>query len=207
MAVELEWALFTPQLIKLLVPGFAPEEPGAHCVPDPDYVHQVVSWLSAAFPWAFEFLQTLLPPGHRLVLYNLGIIVVGLFLAQRFGIAGFSFGVVAGAMLNFAVQLPALFRVGLRYKFSFNFRHPGVQRLVKLMLPVLVGLSVTQINLCESKPGFGLPPGMVAALRTGQRLMQLPIGVFAIAIAVAVFPTLTEYAARKKTGSFAGPCP
>ena len=129
--------------------------------------------------------------------------MVGLFLAQRFGIAGFSFGVVAGAMLNFAVQLPALFRVGLRYKFSFNFRHPGVQRLVKLMLPVLVGLSVTQINLFVNQNlASGLPPGMVAALRTGQRLMQLPIGVFAIAIAVAVFPTLTEYAARKENREF-----
>jgi putative peptidoglycan lipid II flippase len=196
--------VFTPQLIKLLVPGFAPESLELTVyltrIMFIQVVFMVFSGISMGILNSYKHFAA---PAIGSVLYNLGIIVVGLFLAQRFGIAGFSFGVVAGAMLNFAVQLPALFRVGLRYKFSFNFRHPGVQRLVKLMLPVLVGLSVTQINLFVNQNlASGLPPGMVAALRTGQRLMQLPIGVFAIAIAVAVFPTLTEYAARKENREF-----
>jgi len=78
-----------------------------------------------------------------------------------------------------------------------------VIRLGKLMLPVLVGLSISQINLFVNQNlASSLPAGGLAALHTGQRLMQLPIGIFAIAIAVAVFPTLTGHAARKERDQF-----
>ena len=70
-------------------------------------------------------------------------------------------------------------------------------------MPVLIGLSVTHFNLFVNQNlGSTLPEGMISALRAAQRIMQLPIGVFAIAIAVAVFPTLTGFAARGEREDF-----
>ena len=72
-----------------------------------------------------------------------------------------------------------------------------------LILPVLIGLSVTHFNLFVNQYlGSSLPQGMISALRAAQRIMQLPIGVFAIAVALAVFPTLTGQAARKEMREF-----
>ncbi|NPV26868.1 MAG: murein biosynthesis integral membrane protein MurJ [Firmicutes bacterium] len=137
------------------------------------------------------------------VFYNLVIIGVGLLLTPQLGIAAFSLGVVLGAVVNFALQLPPLLKLGLRYHFSFDLHHPGVQKMFILMIPVLIGLSVTQVNLFVNQNlASALPEGMISALRTAQRLMQLPIGIFAIAVAVAVFPTLTAQAARQEIAEF-----
>jgi len=144
-----------------------------------------------------------LAPAMGSVIYNLGIIVVGLLLAPYFSITAFSIGVVAGAALNFAVQLPALLKLGLRYRPIINLGHPGVKKIGILVIPVLIGLSVTHFNLFVNQNlGSNLPEGMISALRTAQRIMQLPIGVFAIAIAMATFPTLTGQAARREMEEF-----
>lgn len=72
-----------------------------------------------------------------------------------------------------------------------------------LILPVLIGLSVNQINLLVSQNlASALPRGIITALRSAQRIQQMPIGIFAIAIAVAVFPTLTAHAAREERQEF-----
>lgn len=116
---------------------------------------------------------------------------------------GFSIGVVVGAVVNFLVCIPPLLKVGLRYNLSFNLRHPGVKKVLVLMAPVLIGLSVTHFNLFVTQNlASGLPEGMITALRMGQRLMQIPIGVFAIAVAIAVFPTMAEQSARGEMDDF-----
>lgn len=196
--------LFTPQLIRLLVPGFEPT------------VFQLTVYLTRimlaqAFFMALNGVSLgilnahkhFLSPALGGIIYNLGIITVGCILSPYFGITGFAFGVVTGAAASFAVQIPALLRIGLRYRFTFNFRHPGVKQIGRLFIPVLLGLSVTQLNLFVNQNlASGLSPGSVAALRTAQRLMQLPIGIFAVAIAAAAFPTLTERAVRREQREF-----
>ena len=196
--------LFTPALVHLLVPRLAP-----------DAIELTIRLTRIMFAQTFFMALNGIAMGvlnsHKHfttpalggILYNLGIIVVGLLLSPYLGIMGFSIGVVAGAMINFLVQIPSLRRVGMRYYFSLDLRHPGVQRVLILMLPVLIGLSVTHFNLFVSQNlASGLPEGMISALRTAQRLMQVPIGVFGIAIAVAVFPTLAEQAARQEWKDF-----
>ncbi|MCL2678051.1 MAG: murein biosynthesis integral membrane protein MurJ, partial [Clostridiales bacterium] len=120
-----------------------------------------------------------------------------------YGIAGFSVGVVLGALLQFAVQAPMLRKVGLKYSPILNLRDPGVKKLGLLMLPIFISLSVSQINLfITQRLASGLTDGMLTALRYGQRIMYMPVGVFAVAIAVAIFPTLTYQAAQRKEGDF-----
>jgi len=193
--------IFTPALVNLLVPGLA------------DSVRDLTVLLTRimfaqAFFMALSGIAMGVLNAHRhfaspaigSLLYNFMIILVGWLLSPYLGIMGFSIGVVVGAMANLGVQIPALIRVGLTYNCSFDFRHPGVQKVLVLMTPVLVGLSVTHFNVFVTQNlASNLAEGMLSALRTAQRLMQVPVGVFGIAVAVAVFPTLSHQAARKES--------
>ena len=202
---------FTPQLVEILVPGFNPEAMELTVVLTKIMFAQVFFMsLSGISQGILQSYKHFTSPAIGSVLYNLGIIVGGLLLAAPiesrwpgYGIAGFSIGVVLGAMINFFVQVPALKKVGFHYFFSFDFRHPGVKKLMALMVPVFIGLSASEVNLFINQAlASDLSPGMLAALKTGQRLMQLPIGIFAIAIAVAVFPTMTAHVARGEMDDF-----
>jgi len=196
--------IYTPFLIKLLVPGFTEE--GFWLTVLLTRVMFAQSFFMALNGISQGILHSykhFFAPALGSVLYNLGIIVIGIILVDKLGILGFSLGVVMGAMLNFIVQIPALLKIGLRYKPIINLRHPGVKKILVLILPVLIGLSVTHFNLFVNQYlGSSLPQGMISALRAAQRIMQLPIGVFAIAVALAVFPTLTGQAARKEMREF-----
>jgi len=196
--------IYTPFLIKLLVPGFTEE--GFWLTVLLTRVMFAQSFFMALNGISQGILHSykhFFAPALGSVLYNLGIIVIGIILVDKLGILGFSLGVVMGAMLNFIVQIPALLKIGLRYKPIINLRHPGVKKILVLILPVLIGLSVTHFNLFVNQYlGSSLPQGMISALRAAQRIMQLPIGVFAIAVALAVFPTLTGQAARKEMKEF-----
>ncbi|MDD3364074.1 MAG: murein biosynthesis integral membrane protein MurJ [Syntrophomonas sp.] len=137
------------------------------------------------------------------IIYNLGIIVVGVAFMDKIGIVAFAYGVVAGAFLNFLVQLPALLNVGLKYYPSLDYHNEGFRQVAILTIPVLIGLSVTQFNLFVSQYlASGLAQGSITALSLAQRIMQLPLGIFAMSIAMAVFPTLTAQAARGEHEDF-----
>lgn len=203
--------IYTPELILLLVPGFDLQamDLTIHLtrIMFLQVIFMALAGVSMGILNSYEHFTA---PAIGSVLYNLGIIVFGVLLGESieaiwpgYGIAGFSIGVVIGAVANFGVQIPALLKIGLKFKINFNIFHPGFIRLGKLMLPVFIGLSISQINLFVNQNlASSLPAGGLAALRTGQRLMQLPIGIFAIAIAVAVFPTLTGHAARNEKKQF-----
>ena len=198
--------MFTPQLIQLLVPGFSQEFTDLTVkLTRIMFIQSLFMALSGLSMGILNSYKHFLMPALGSVLYNLCIVAFGWVLAVYFdfGIMGFSIGVVVGAVANFAVQFPKLMQYGLKYKFTFNLRHPGVKKIYALMMPVLIGLSVTQFNLFVNQNlASTLPAGIVAALRTGQRIMQVPIGIFAIAVAVAIFPTLTEYAAKNQMDEF-----
>lgn len=198
--------LFTPELVYLLVPGFSAEHTALTVkLTRIMFAQALFMALSGMSMGILHSYKHFLMPAIGSVLYNLVTVILGWILAVVFnlGIMGFSIGVVAGAVVNFSVQVPKLKQLGLKYRFSFNFKHPGVKKVYGLMLPVLIGLSVTQLNLFVNQNlGSNLPDGMLSALKTASRLMQIPISTFAIAIAVAIFPTLTENAAKEEMPQF-----
>jgi len=137
------------------------------------------------------------------IVYNL-IIILGIYaLGRRYGVMGMAAGVLAGAMSNFLLQFPFVLQHNQGYHPGFHFRHEGMQKLGKLMIPALVGLGVAQVNVIVSQNlASGLEPGSITALRLSDRLMQFPLGVFAMGISTAIFPTLTRQVATKKLGEF-----
>jgi putative peptidoglycan lipid II flippase len=130
------------------------------------------------------------------ILYNIGIILGAYLLGPRMGIVGMAVGTVAGAAANFSLQLVQLRRWRSNYRLTINWHHPGMRRIFALMGPAVISLSIAQINLIISQNlASGLAKGTITALGLANRLMQFPLGVFAMGISQVIFPTMTRQAA------------
>src|SRR5207248_2172544 len=105
----------------------------------------------------------------------------------------------SGAFIgNILMQIWAMRRIGVRFRPSFDYRHPGVVKVTRLMLPVLLGLSLPQLHMIiASWFASFLAHGSITWLDNANKVMQMPLGVFAQALALATFPTLSALAARR----------
>ena len=127
----------------------------------------------------------------------LGALILSPYLEQP--IVGLAIGVLVGGALQFAVQFPATLRKGLTLSPSFNWKHPGIIKVGKLMGPAILGFGVYEINLLvDTLLASLLAGGSVSYLYYANRLVQLPLGVFGVAIGVAILPMLTGQAARQE---------
>jgi putative peptidoglycan lipid II flippase len=114
-------------------------------------------------------------------------------------IVGLAIGVLVGGLAQLLFQLPALIKRGAKYFLTFDCQNPGVRRVGALMVPAAIGLSATQINtVVDRMLGSLLTEGSISALYYGNRLIQLPLAIFGIAIATAVFPQLARKAQAKR---------
>ena len=136
--------------------------------------------------------------------FNLGSIIGGVSLALLLprwdipAIVGMAVGTLIGGMLQLAVQLPTLYKSGFVFYPSFNFKDPGLIRILTLMIPAVIGLSATQINIfINTKFAASCVEGSVSWLQYAFRLVQLPIGIFGVAIGVAALPLLARQSASK----------
>jgi putative peptidoglycan lipid II flippase len=141
-----------------------------------------------------RFLLAALAP----TFYNLGIIVGAIALARPLGIHGLALGAALGAAAYLLIQLPGLPRLGFRYTPSLGLRDPGVRQVGALMAPRTLGLAVAQVNFVVIVALASAIPGAITALDYAWTLMMLPLGIFAMAISTAVFPTLADQTARDR---------
>ncbi len=136
-------------------------------------------------------------PALAPVLYNLGIILGAVGLGPRWGVYGLAWGVILGALMHFGVQVPDLLRVGWRFHPAVSLRDPAVRQVLRLMAPRVLGLAAVQVNfLVNTILASGLGPGRLSALDYAFRVMLLPLGVFAQAVATAAFPTFAQQVAE-----------
>jgi len=111
-------------------------------------------------------------------------------------VRGLAAGVVLGSGLHLLVQVPGLFGVGMRYRLEARWRHPGVQEVARLMLPRMAGLAAAQANFVVAIFfASRLEEGSISALNYAWMLAMLPLALFGVAIATAVFPTMAQQAA------------
>ncbi len=197
-------AFFSPAVIAVFAPGFLDE-------PDKfDLTVRLTRWMApylffiglAAFCMGIlNSFQKFALPAAAPVLLNvcmiLGALVVSPMLEEP--VLGLVFGVLAGGVLQFMVQLPETLKRGFRFTATFNRKHPDVVRVGKLLLPVMFGLAVYELNmLVDTLLASLLPGGSISYLYYGNRLVQLPLGVFGVALGVAILPTLSAQAARRE---------
>ncbi|MFQ5777624.1 MAG: murein biosynthesis integral membrane protein MurJ [Terriglobia bacterium] len=107
-------------------------------------------------------------------------------------------GVVVGGVLQFLVQAPALLRRGMRFGFALGFRHKGVRRVGRLMLPAVLGVGIYQVNVLVSMVFASQGEGWISALYYADRLMEVALGVYAISVATVVLPVMAQQALEKK---------
>lgn len=160
-----------------------------------------VSWAAIAMG-ILNSMGEFFVPAIAPVFLNLAMILSGWLIcpyAQEFdmpAITGMAIGAMIGGMLQFVVQLPALFRFGYRFKWQLNFKDPGIQRIIKLIIPGTIGLAATQVNIAISTIlATSQGEGAVSWLGYAFRVMQLPLGLFGVAVAQATLPVISRQAA------------
>jgi putative peptidoglycan lipid II flippase len=139
--------------------------------------------------------------------FNLGSIVSGILFSFVFSyfrqppIIGMAVGTVIGGILQVVIQLPELKRQGFQFACTLQFRDAGLIRVMKLMLPAIIGLSATQINLfINTFFASSCPEGSVSWLNYAFRLIMFPIGVVGVSLSIATLPVVSVHAARGETG-------
>lgn len=133
------------------------------------------------------------------LLYNLGIILGVVFFKNNLGIYSAALGAVLGALLHFSVRFIESFKTPFRYQIFLNLRLAGLRRIFKLMIPKAVTMSVVQLNLWIDTIAASLilAVGSITVFRFSLPIERLPVSLFGIAFATAVFPVLTKAATQK----------
>lgn len=208
MAVSLFGVIGAPWIILAFAPGFA--WAGSQ-------YQLAVDMLRITFPYLFFISSTALAggilntfnrfavPAFTPVLLNLCLISAALWLAPRLPepITALAWGVFAAGASQLLFQFPPLWRLKLLPRLRYGFHDPGVRKILKLMLPALFGVSVTQINLLiDTLLASFLPSGSISWLYYSDRLVEFPLGVFGIALATVILPNLSKDWAAGRRESF-----
>lgn len=136
------------------------------------------------------------------IFYNIGIII-GILCYPYFGLMSLAWGVCLGALLHLLVQLPEAYKNGWHFKIYLKIDH-SVKKILRLMLPRTLGLAASQVNLIVTTMiASTLASGSIAIFNMANNLQSLPVSIFAISLAVAVFPTLTEAVGANNSKLFA----
>ncbi|MBC7260389.1 MAG: murein biosynthesis integral membrane protein MurJ, partial [Chloroflexi bacterium] len=181
-----------PLLTRLLVGGFDARLQSVTTVLiriiSPAVVFFGVSGILTAVLYA---QQVFTYPAIGAAVFNLGGILGTQLLARRIGIASLTLGIVLGAFLQMAVQLPGLYRG--RVHFSLSLRHPALQRIVMLYIPVVLSLIISQIGIViDRNLASRVGEQAIAWMAAATRLREFPLGLVSTAVSMAVLPALSR---------------
>lgn len=188
----------SPLVVMIFAPGFLDE---------PDRYGMTVAMLRITFPYLlFVSLAALASgvlntygrfgvPAFTPVFLNIAMIVTAIWLAPHLAqpVTALAWGVFLGGLVQIGFQLPYLKKIHLLPRPRWGWKDSGVRRIVKLMVPALFGVSVTQINLLfDTLIASFLVTGSVSWLYYSDRLVEFPLGVFGIALATVILPSLSQ---------------
>ncbi|MBF0556474.1 MAG: murein biosynthesis integral membrane protein MurJ [Nitrospirae bacterium] len=194
--------LFAPQIVNLIAPGFSSNP--AKFTQTVLLARIMVPFLffvsiSAIVMGALNSRKIFFVPAMASAWFNVGIIssIAVLYFGLADRAIAVAIGVTIGGFFQFASQVPTFYKNEFSLKPSFNFRHPGLKQIGLLILPATLGTAVSQFNIFISTIlASYLPTGSITYLYYAMRLIQFPVGVFGVAMGMAVLPSLSEHAAR-----------
>jgi len=211
--------IFAPLLVHLLAPGYS-EVPGkfelAVRMTRIMFPFLLLVALAAQAMGVLNASNRFAVPALASTFFNLGSITFGILIGYFIGpkvnlshIEGMAIGVVLGGALQLSWQMPSLRRLGFRFRAAINWSDPGLQRIMRLMVPAILGSAAVQINVMvntnfassifDPQRGFD---GPVSWLSYAFRFMQLPLGLFGVAMASATLPSISRSAAEGNLDEF-----
>ena len=211
--ITLLGVLLAPLLVALLAPGFDPEKAALTVLlARVMYPFILLVSLAALVMGMLNAKHVFGIPAMASSFFNLGSIIggvaVGWWLDPSFGtraLVGLAIGTLIGGFLQLAVQLPSLFRAGFVLRPDFDWRDEGVRKVLQLMGPAVIAASAVQVNvLINSIFASYLQDGAVSWLNIAFRLMQLPLGIFGVAVATVTLPLVSRSAAVGNMPGFRG---
>ena len=197
-------AIFAPFLMFLIAPGFNPEKMElAVALTRIMLLSPILFGISTVISGILNSYRKFFAYAIAPVMYNLGIIAGTLVFVPRIGVYGLAVGVLIGAFLHVLIQVPAVLGTGFRYRPKLELKNYYLWKVGKLMIPRAAGLAVTQVNLVViTVIASTLMAGSVAIFNLANDLQNLPVSLFGISFAIAIFPTLAHNASLKKFGEF-----
>ncbi len=137
------------------------------------------------------------------LLYNLGIILGVVFLQEKIGIYSAAVGVIVGGIFHCLIRLIDMRSIDYKYKFEFHLQHPGVKKIIKLMIPRAVAIIAAQINIfLFTVVGIQIQEGGVAAFNFARNIQSVAVTLFGMAFATAIFPYLSSAVSKGDKDSF-----
>jgi len=159
--------------------------------------------VAALFMGILNSYDHFLVPALAPSMLNISVIVFAITLSYKYGIFAIAWGVILGGIGQALIQTPVLIRKKIKYSLVVDFNDPGTKQLLKLLVPVMIGLAITQINVIVDRTiASTLIDGSISALYYSNRLVQFPLGAFGIAISIAIFPTLAKQTAKNNIAEF-----
>lgn len=212
--------IFSPQLVRLLAPGFE-HVPGKFeltvLLTRIMFPFLLLVALAAQAMAALNASGSFGVPALASSLFNIGSVVCGLTLGYTVGrgtghglIVSMAGGVLAGGALQLVWQMPGMVRAGFRFRPRVDWNHPGLRQIVRMMGPAILGNAALQINIVvNSNLASGIRDaaghvidGPVSWLGYAFRFMQLPVGLFGVAIASATLPSISRSAGLRQMDQF-----
>jgi len=209
LIVSVIGVLIAPILIYLIAPGFVNSEFGQYDL--------TVSLLKITFPYMLFICLTAIAgsilntydnfayPAITPVVLNLSLIASVLFAAPYFEkpVFALAWGLLLGGVIQLAFQIYPIAKLGLLPKIKFNSQHPGLKKIKEIMLPMIFGSSVTQINMIfDTVIASFLITGSIGWLYMSDRFVELPLALFGISIATVMLPKLSDYFNRSNIDAY-----
>ena len=197
--------VFTPQLLRLIFHDFSPQQLEL-CVWLTRILlpAQVFFYVGGVVSAVLLSRRLFLFPALGPLLYNLGIIVGGVLLSGRMGIASLAVGALAGAFAGpFLINAVGAARVGVGYRPSFDFSHPGFREWVRLSIPRMLGVTLVAADEWILRFFAQGGAGDITRLNYAKRLFAVPVAVLAQATGQASLPFFARLVGEKKMEEFA----
>lgn len=193
--------VFAPQVAWLLGSGFSPELQSVTVRSIRIVTIALLFFtLSGVVTGTLYTLKRFTYPAFGAAAFNVGVLICAVSLSNTFGIYSLAVGVVLGSVIQLAIQLPDLREV--RPHLGFDLRHPGLRRIIRLYLPVLAGLLIGQVQVAiDRNLASHTGEQSIAWMQNATTLIQFPHGLVAVAISLAVLPSLSRsYALKDREG-------